>query len=858
MFVQIGVFLKHGLVFILCVLLGSILSLHAQSKSLLKLTANPSQQYCPKTEQPIVTDFNIEGDYEGGITELYIQISSGYVQGKDELKLLGDFDNISAIWKVSEAKMTLSSVDDSALAPEDLIRAVKSVVFYSSDPNPTIDRYISITIGNANFLPSSGHYYEFVSAPNITWTNAKIAAENKSYYGMQGYLATIKSQEEAFLVGELSPGVGWIGGTDEAEEGIWKWAGGPEKGTVFWEGSQNGSTPNFAFWNEGEPNNLENEDYAHITDDSIGIEGSWNDLPNQTKTSGPFQAKGYVVEYGGMPGDAQLDFSTSTRLIMPQITEINEISGCENNAMNITISANIQEVRWYDRETDGKMVFEGLSYTTQLSKTTTFWLQPYPEDCSANTRVPLKVTIYPYPDILTPLLVIEQCDEDNSNDGITLFNLTGFESKLSRYFQNETFEYFTSKDLSQSSKILNPEKFQNTAFEQKIYVKITAPGNCFESSAILLKVSANIIDSDFYQTFETCETENKNQDPGIEGWEARTFDSLRSEIIASDIKFQKQNILISFYDNEDDAFLGDNAITFLSPSDLYFMQTPYLQTIWARIDNLDLNEITCLGIHEVAQLKVNTLPEFERTDTHEIVCLNLDPIEIGVRSSDERNYLYSWERDGVPIENNIPQTDARIEVDDGGRYVVTATTTDGTNCSRSLEILLTRSEIAKISQDDLLVDDLIGDTGNITLKTEKLGYGDYEFSLDDPSGPYQDEPFFEGVYPGIKDLYVRDKNGCGISKIAVSVLGHMKFFSPNGDGINDYWQILGVSEDFQPNSKIYVYDRYGKLLVNLRPRDLGWDGTFNGNPLPQSDYWFQVFFQDGRTHSGHFSLLRNP
>ena len=147
MFVQIDVFLKHGLVFILCVLLGSILSLHAQSKSLLKLTANPSQQYCPKTEQPIVTDFNIEGDYEGGITELYIQISSGYVQGKDELKLLGDFDNISALWKVSEAKMTLSSVDDSALAPEDLIRAVKSVVFYSSDPNPTIDRYISITIG---------------------------------------------------------------------------------------------------------------------------------------------------------------------------------------------------------------------------------------------------------------------------------------------------------------------------------------------------------------------------------------------------------------------------------------------------------------------------------------------------------------------------------------------------------------------------------------------------------------------------------------------------------------------------------------------------------------------------------------
>ena len=109
---------------------------------------------------------------------------------------------------------------------------------------------------------------------------------------MQGYLATIKSQEEAFGRGakqlEVRRGRG-----RHLEMGR-----GPDcvLGRI-----KNGSTPNFAFWNEGEPNNLENEDYAHITDDSIGIEGSWNDLPNQTKTSGPFQAKGYVVEYGGMP-----------------------------------------------------------------------------------------------------------------------------------------------------------------------------------------------------------------------------------------------------------------------------------------------------------------------------------------------------------------------------------------------------------------------------------------------------------------------------------------------------------------------------------------------------------------------------
>ena len=229
-----------------------------------------------------------------------------------------------------------------------------------------------------------------------------------------------------------------------------------------------------------------------------------------------------------------------------------------------------------------------------------------------------------------------------------------------------------------------------------------------------------------------------------------------------------------------------------------------------------------------------------------------------MKSSEERVYSYSWEHNGVAFENNIVDLDEIIIVNEGGRYVVTASTTDGTNCSRSMEIILTQSEIAQLSHEDIRVEDLIGDTGNITFNTENIGSGDYEYVLGDSLGLYQDEPFFEGIYPGIKQLYVRDKNGCGIAEIKVSLLGHMKFFSPNGDGINDYWRILGVDSFFQPNTRIYIYDRYGKLLVNFRPSDLGWDGTFNGRPLPQNDYWFQVFFEDGRSHSGHFSLLRNP
>ena len=310
--------------------------LHSQSSSAPELSANESQFYCPRTEQPIVNNFTIQNNGENSAKAIYIQISSGYERNRDQLIFKGDANKINSSWSISEAKLTLTGIGGVDVPYLDLVEAVKSVSFYSSSPNPTNNKSISISLGNANYLPSTGHYYQFISDLNITWTEAKAAAENKNYYGIKGYLVTIMSSDESKLAGELSAGTGWIGGTDEEEEGVWKWASGPEKGTVFWSGNINGSTSNFAYWNNDEPNNCcQGEDYAHITDNSIGISGSWNDLPNQTQSSGAYQAKGYLVEYGGMPGDPILKISTSTKLIMPRIEQIENIPACEGDLINM-------------------------------------------------------------------------------------------------------------------------------------------------------------------------------------------------------------------------------------------------------------------------------------------------------------------------------------------------------------------------------------------------------------------------------------------------------------------------------------------------------------------------------------------
>jgi gliding motility-associated-like protein len=63
-----------------------------------------------------------------------------------------------------------------------------------------------------------------------------------------------------------------------------------------------------------------------------------------------------------------------------------------------------------------------------------------------------------------------------------------------------------------------------------------------------------------------------------------------------------------------------------------------------------------------------------------------------------------------------------------------------------------------------------------------------------------------------------------------------------------------VNASFNTNSIIFIYDRYGKLITKINTNSDGWDGTFNGNPLPSDDYWYTAKLQDGRETKGHFSL----
>lgn len=140
---------------------------------------------------------------------------------------------------------------------------------------------------------------------------------------------------------------------------------------------------------------------------------------------------------------------------------------------------------------------------------------------------------------------------------------------------------------------------------------------------------------------------------------------------------------------------------------------------------------------------------------------------------------------------------------------------------------------------------------NNTAKIIIYEPGEYEYSIDNIV--FQSSNIFFDLRGGDYTLYLRQVDGCGHLKHDFSVLDYPKFFTPNNDGINDYWRLKGNTT--RPYN-VFIFDRYGKLLKTLKDSNEYWEGEYNGNVMPANDYWFLIQFEDGKTKRGHFALIR--
>ena len=186
------------------------------------------------------------------------------------------------------------------------------------------------------------------------------------------------------------------------------------------------------------------------------------------------------------------------------------------------------------------------------------------------------------------------------------------------------------------------------------------------------------------------------------------------------------------------------------------------------------------------------------------------------------------------------ETTQSIAIETPDTYTVTVTNSN--SCSVTKTIVVDQI-------DNPIIDRIISNNENIEVRL--LNTGEFEYALN--NGLYQDSPIFELIEGGEYTINVRGKNNCPAVNRDFLHFVIPKFFTPNGDNINDQFTPQGL--EFFNTVEISVFDRYGKLLVNSSDHSFNWNGTFNGNQLPASDYWYTIK-TDTEIFNGHFALIR--
>mgnify|MGYP000855846891 CR=1 FL=1 len=453
-------------------------------------------------------------------------------------------------------------------------------------------------------------------------------------------------------------------------------------------------------------------------------------------------------------------------------------------------------------------------------------IDPKTGDCEALLEGVAVVTYSPNPVAYNTALT--QCDENGIAGGFTRFNLNEANTALTGGVSGLSTKFYS--DIARTAE-LNADNFNyDTDNPQRIYVKvININTDCFDTSELTLNVSLTQI-NDF--TYAACD-ETGSED----GLNTFNLDNITPEIQSAN------NITdpIIYYKTFEDALLEQNNLSISFKNDM-----AYLQTIYIRIENNN----NCYGIGKV-NLIVNKLPALETNNTT-LYCLNKFPetitLNAGILNDTPNNYSYLW---------STGESSYQIDIKEAKKYTVNVTN-NLTNCSKERIISVEPSNIATFSTTEPYK--ITDATQNNIVSVFVSGEGIYEYRLLDENNtiyaPYQESNTFQNVKPGIYSITVRDiKNNCGTtSPLNISVIGFPKVFTPNGDGYNDTWQVYGIS--FQPNSKIFIFDRFGKLLKELSPLSEGWNGIINGEILPSDDYWFSIKLQDGRIFKNHFTLKR--
>ena len=487
-------------------------------------------------------------------------------------------------------------------------------------------------------------------------------------------------------------------------------------------------------------------------------------------------------------------------------------SDAESQVRALYPSGQLLDVTFY------KNLADALSESNKITNTSNYINTGYPNTQNIYVRVDsqvnneclglghhitLKVDRIP---IVLPQ-VVRHCDDDQ--DGSFAFDTINLQTNLLSGLSNVVVTY---SDLS-GNPITMSNPFISTSQTINVKVKNTFGKLCEYNTTI------QFIVDDLPQAYAiptvlttVCDDEtNPALQNGSYSFDTSTF---QSTILGS-----QTGMIVNYFD------ANNNPLS--SP-----LPNPFVTTqLNISVEVINPNNSSCKATMTIPFV-INPVPNINLYG-NELICSDnpsfTKVINAGlVDTSTISNYNYTWFLNNNLIPSEIQYS---LTVNTEGIYTVEVKNAQG--CTRTRTITVTASNLAII--DSIVVNDLVGEN-SIMVLLSSASLGDYVYSLDNSN--YQTSNLFLNIMPGVYTAYVKDLKGCGITPKEVSVLGIPKYFTPNEDGFNDYWNIDGVNQNFYSKSTIHIFDRYGKLLKQISPLSQGWDGKFNGQNSPSDDYWY--------------------
>ncbi len=549
---------------------------------------------------------------------------------------------------------------------------------------------------------------------------------------------------------------------------------------------------------------------------------------SESISNGAINLQGAIATFG-LPPFIQSIFSSRINIIDENSENIiTKLDLCEDDSFTLAYTQNLDSSNTYTWYKNGNILngenTEQLTISANPANTfpssDTYKLIIDLNDGSCPLIGIANVTFHLKPEALDTSL--NQCGYLDNHTSI--FNLNEVKTEITSA-TNTTIEFYKNLTDAQSSMNLieNEDNFQNSENPQTIIAKVNSE-YCSSYAQLELNVSqnSNLAPIDLTE----CPTDEN-------GFENFNLNEVKIELLSIN-----PNFIINFYENEEDAVLENNQINDLTS---YQNTSAFQQTIFARIDNSNL----CEDIVTINLLVQNSIPIENEEEI--IYCLENLPdtiiLESGIPDNQQSKYEYYWE----PSQ----KTTSTIETNEITSHTVTVTDKIS-GCSKIKTINILASNKAKFNVDI----DGFSYKNTVTIHLEEESLGKYIYSIDDQFSAYQEENIFQNVKPGPHIIYVKDLNGCGVASKEINVLGIMRFFTPNQDGINDTWHLLGRNNENIKNAEIFIFNRFGKLITSLSPTGKGWDGTFNGKQLPATDYWYSLKLNNGKTYKGNFTLKR--